>query len=172
LATQLEYSLLFHHNSYFLITPLSLLPLCYSAHHSFLPLPPSYSITSVDELSRLTTSTVLIKSIQQHIKLIIQLHYRLHFDHNHNLATIMATIKRKQLKGTHKISRSLKKSIKKNLVKIVEKREREVREEEVSVPVPGWIPQPQSYTYSCSIAAREVLRSPQSRSNPDQKSSR
>jgi hypothetical protein len=45
----------------------------------------------------------------------------------------MATIKRKQLKRTYKIPRSLKKSIKKNLVKIVKKRERRVREEEVSV---------------------------------------
>jgi hypothetical protein len=44
----------------------------------------------------------------------------------------MATIRRKQLKRVYKIPRSLKKSIKKNLVKVIKKREREIREEEVS----------------------------------------
>lgn len=45
----------------------------------------------------------------------------------------MATIKRKHLKRTYKIPRDLKKSIKKNLVKIVERREKKIRDEEVSV---------------------------------------
>jgi hypothetical protein len=49
----------------------------------------------------------------------------------------MAIIKRKQpgrkqLKRPYKIPRSLRKSIKKNLVKIVKKRERKIRDEEVS----------------------------------------
>lgn len=44
----------------------------------------------------------------------------------------MAGIKRKQSKNTYKIPRSLKQSIKQNLNKIVKRRERKLRDEEVS----------------------------------------
>lgn len=43
----------------------------------------------------------------------------------------MAKINRNQFKNTYKIPRSLKKSIKQNLNKIVKRREREIRDEEV-----------------------------------------
>jgi hypothetical protein len=66
--------------------------------------------------------------------------YRLNSNHS---STTMGTAPRKQLKykylehkqlkRTYKIPRSLKRSIKKNLVKIVERRERKIRDEEASL---------------------------------------
>jgi hypothetical protein len=51
----------------------------------------------------------------------------------------MANIKSKQFKNTYKIPRSLKESIKQNLNKIVKRRERKIRDEEVRTSVLSFV---------------------------------
>lgn len=52
----------------------------------------------------------------------------------------MASIKRKQYKNTYKIPRSLKDSIKQSLNKIVKRRERKIRAEEVCTSLLLFVP--------------------------------